>query len=61
MSEAKNDESKFNVLLCDDNAEAIKRYIKGFPERVAKREKEFAKQAKAQKWTKANEYFEYNV
>ena len=48
------------ALLCDDK-EAIDRYVKGFKGRVEAREKEFAVQAKAQQWTKANDDFEYNI
>ncbi len=48
------------ALLCDDD-EATKRYVEGFAGRVAAREKEFATQAKAQRWTKAADDFEYNI
>lgn len=44
-----------------DDKEANKRYVEGFSERIAIREKEFAAQAKAKKWTKANDDFEYNI
>ena len=60
MSKEKWNESFLKLLLCDDE-EATKRYVEGFADRVAAREKKFAEQAKAQQWTKANDDFEYNI
>ncbi len=48
------------ALLCGDD-EATKRYVEGFADRVAARGKKFATQAKAQRWTKAADDFEYNI
>ncbi len=36
-------------------------YVGGFGTRLAKREKSFKEQAKAQRWTKANDDFEYYI
>ena len=48
------------ALLCGDD-EATARYVKGFADRVAARNKKYAAQEKAQRWTKVSDDFEYNI
>ena len=47
--------------LAKNKPEVASNYALGFKDRMDKREAEFKNTAKSQKWTKANDDFEYTI